>query len=77
MTRSITLIAGLLALWLFSLGTAPSTMANRLTSGNNAWTLPIGAHVARECRCRRLLPALRLQHGSTGQLRTQVTLIFR
>ena len=67
-------------------GSAPIVTANWLTSGNNAWTLPIGAQVGRVVKIGGKLPvnfaigayynALRPEFGSTWQLRTQVTLIF-
>jgi hypothetical protein len=67
-------------------GSAPIITANWLTSGNNAWTLPVGAQVGRVVKIGVKLPvnlllgahynALRPEFGSTWQLRTQVTLIF-
>ncbi len=67
-------------------GTSPIITANWLTSGNNAWTLPLGANVGRVVKIGGKLPvnfsvgayynALRPEFGSTWQLRTQVTLIF-
>ena len=67
-------------------GSAPIITANWLTSGNNAWTLPVGAQVGRVVKIGGKLPvnlllgayynALRPEFGSTWQLRTQVTLIF-
>ena len=67
-------------------GTSPIITANWLATGNNAWTLPIGANVGRVVKIGGKLPvnfgvggyynALRPQFGSTWQLRTQVTLIF-
>ena len=67
-------------------GTAPIITANWLTSGDKAWTLPVGAQVGRVVKIGGKLPvnlllgayynALRPQFGSTWQLRTQVTLIF-
>jgi hypothetical protein len=67
-------------------GSAPIITANWLTSGNNAWTLPVGAQVGRVMKIGGKLPvnflvgtyynALRPEFGSTWQLRTQVTLIF-
>ena len=67
-------------------GTCPIITANWLTSGNNAWTLPVGAAVGRVVKIGGKLPvnfqigayynALRPKFGSTWQLRTQVTLIF-
>ena len=68
------------------LGSARFITANWLTSGNNAWTLPMGAQVGRVVKIGGKLPvnfavgayynAVRPQYGSTWQLRTQVTLIF-
>ena len=65
---------------------SPIITANWLTSGNKAWTLPVGAQVGRVVKIGGKLPvnlavgayynALRPQFGSTWQLRTQVTLIF-
>ena len=67
-------------------GTSPIITANWLATGNNAWTLPIGANVGRVVKLGGKLPvnfslgvydnALRPQYGSTWQLRTQVTIIF-
>ncbi len=67
-------------------GTSPIITANWLATGNNAWTLPIGANVGRVVKIGGKLPvnfslgvydnALRPQYGSTWQLRTQVTIIF-
>jgi hypothetical protein len=66
-------------------GTSPIITANWLTSGNNAWTLPIGANVGRVIKIGKLpvnLSAgaygnvLRPQYGATWQLRTQITFIF-
>jgi hypothetical protein len=67
-------------------GSAPIITANWLTSGNNAWTLPVGAQVGRVVKIGGKLPvnflvgayynALRPEFGSTWQLRTQITLIF-
>ncbi len=67
-------------------GTSPIITANWQTSGNNAWTLPVGADVGRVIKIGGKLPvnfqigayynALRPQFGPTWQLRTQVTLIF-
>jgi hypothetical protein len=67
-------------------GTDPIITANWEASGNNAWTLPIGADIGRVIKIGGKLPvnfqigayynALRPQFGSTWQLRTQVTLIF-
>jgi hypothetical protein len=55
-------------------------------SGNNAWTLPVGADIGRVIKIGGKLPvnfqigayynALRPEFGATWQLRTQVTLIF-
>jgi hypothetical protein len=67
-------------------GTSPIITANWQTSGNNAWTLPVGADIGRVIKIGGKLPvnfqigayynALRPQFGPTWQLRTQVTLIF-
>ena len=66
-------------------GTSPIITANWLTSGNNAWTLPIGGNVGRVIKIGKLpvnLSAgaygnvLRPQFGATWQLRTQITFIF-
>ncbi len=67
-------------------GTSPIITANWLTSGDHAWTLPVGANVGRVIKIGGKLPinlsvgayynALRPQYGSTVQLRTQATLIF-
>ena len=67
-------------------GTSPIIIANWLTAGNNAWTLPVGANVGRVVKIGGKLPvnfslgayynALRPQYGSTWQWRTQVTFIF-
>ena len=67
-------------------GSSPVITANWLSSGNNAWTLPVGANVGRVIKIGGKLPvnislgayynALRPQYGSTLQLRTQLTLIF-
>ena len=67
-------------------GSAPIITANWLTSGDKAWTLPIGAEVGRVVKIGGKLPvnlsigayynALRPQFGSTWQLRTQLTFIF-
>nr|WP_294559982.1 hypothetical protein [uncultured Rhodopila sp.] len=67
-------------------GSSPIITANWLTSGNNAWTLPLGALAGRVVKIGGKLPvnfslgayynALRPEFGSTWQLRTQVTLIF-
>jgi hypothetical protein len=57
-----------------------------LTTGDQAWTLPVGANVGRVVKIGGKLPvnfslgayynALRPEYGSTWQLRTQVSLIF-
>src|SRR5271163_718335 len=70
--------------WYF--GTSPIITANWQTSGNNAWTLPVGADIGRVIKIGGKLPvnfqigayynALRPEFGGTWQLRTQVTLIF-
>ena len=67
-------------------GSSPIITANWLTSGNKAWTLPVGAVAGRVIKIGGKLPvnlqigayynALRPEFGSTWQLRTQVTLIF-
>jgi hypothetical protein len=67
-------------------GTSPIITANWLATGNNAWTLPVGANVGRVVKIGGQLPvnfslgvydnAVRPQYGSTWQLRTQVTVIF-
>ena len=67
-------------------GSSSIITANWQTSGNNAWTLPVGADIGRVIKIGGKLPvnlqigayynALRPQFGSTWQLRTQVTLIF-
>jgi hypothetical protein len=67
-------------------GTAPIIIANWLTAGNKAWTLPVGAQVGRVVKIAGKLPvnlalgayynALRPEFGSTWQSRTQVTVIF-
>jgi hypothetical protein len=67
-------------------GTSPILTANWLTTGDNAWTLPVGANVGKVVKIGGKLPvnfslgayykALRPSYGSTWQLRTQVTLIF-
>jgi hypothetical protein len=67
-------------------GTSPIITANWLTTGNNAWTLPVGANVGRVVKIGGKLPvnfslgayynALRPEYGSTWQWRTQVTFIF-
>ncbi len=67
-------------------GTSPVITANWLTSGDKAWTLPVGGQFGRVVKIGGKLPvnfslgayynALRPQFGSTWQLRTQVTFIF-
>jgi hypothetical protein len=67
-------------------GTSPVITANWLTSGDKAWTLPVGGQVGRVIKIGGKLPvnlslgayynALRPQFGSTWQLRTQITFIF-
>jgi hypothetical protein len=67
-------------------GTSPIITANWLTTGNNAWTLPVGASAGRVVKIGGKLPvnfqigayynALRAEFGPTWQLRTQITLIF-
>jgi hypothetical protein len=66
--------------------TSPVITANWLTSGDKAWTLPVGAAVGRVIRIGGKLPvnlslgayynALRPQFGSTWQVRSQITVIF-
>ncbi len=68
------------------IGTVPIITANWLTSGDKAWTLPVGAQAGRLIKLGGKLPvnlvvgayynALRPQYGSTWQLRTQVAFIF-
>jgi len=67
-------------------GTSPVITANWLTSGDKAWTLPVGGQVGRVIKLGGKLPvnlslgayynALRPRYGSTWQLRTQITFIF-
>jgi len=68
-------------------GTSPILTANWLTTGNNAWTIPIGANVGRVMRFGKKAPPINLsmgayanvvhpEFGSTWLLRTQVTAIF-
>jgi len=67
-------------------GSSPIITANWLTSGNKAWTLPVGALAGRVVKIGGKLPvnlsigayynALRPEFGATWQLRTQLTLIF-
>ncbi|MGE0225738.1 MAG: hypothetical protein AB7S57_20880 [Acetobacteraceae bacterium] len=67
-------------------GTSPVITANWLTTGDHAWTLPIGGQVGRVIKIGGKLPvnllggvyynALRPQYGSNIQVRTQVVLIF-
>jgi hypothetical protein len=67
-------------------GSAPIITANWLTTGDHAWTLPVGAQFGRVVKIGGKLPvnlllgayynALRPQFGPTWQLRMQVTLIF-
>jgi hypothetical protein len=67
-------------------GTSPVITANWLTSGDKAWTLPVGGQVGRVIKIGGKLPvnlslgsyynSLRPQFGSTWQLRTQITFIF-
>jgi hypothetical protein len=66
--------------------TSPVITANWLTSGDKAWTLPVGAAVGRVIKIGGKLPvnlsvgayynALRPEFGSTWQLRTQITIIL-
>jgi hypothetical protein len=66
--------------------TSPVITANWLTTGDKAWTLPVGAAVGRVIKIGGKLPvnlsvgayynALRPAFGSTWQLRTQMTMIF-
>jgi len=68
------------------IGSAPVITANWLTSGDKAWTLPVGGLFGRVIKLGGKLPvnlslgayynALRPQFGSTWQIRTQLTLIF-
>ncbi|HME27107.1 MAG TPA: hypothetical protein VKI44_38265 [Acetobacteraceae bacterium] len=67
-------------------GSSPIITANWRATGNNAWTLPVGANVGRVVKIGGKLPvnflvgayynALRPEFGPTWQMRTQVTLIF-
>jgi hypothetical protein len=67
-------------------GTSPIITANWLTTGDHAWTLPVGGNVGRVVKIGGKLPVnfslgayyntLRPEYGSTWQLRTQITLIF-
>jgi hypothetical protein len=67
-------------------GTSPIITANWLMTGDQAWTLPVGANGGRVVKIGGKLPvnlsvgayynALRPQYGSTEQWRTQTTLIF-
>jgi hypothetical protein len=68
-------------------GTSPILTANWLTTGDNAWTVPLGANVGRVIRLAKKAPPINLsfgaygnvvhpQFGSTWQIRTQITAIF-
>jgi hypothetical protein len=66
-------------------GTSPIITANWLTTGDKAWTLPIGANVGRVVKIGKLpvnfllgayYNALRPEFGANWQLRAQVTFIF-
>jgi hypothetical protein len=67
-------------------GNAPILTANWLSAGNDAWTLPVDAQVGRVVKIGGKLPvnflvgayynALWPEHGTTWQLRTQITTIF-
>ncbi|MGH9484082.1 MAG: neuromedin U [Terriglobales bacterium] len=67
-------------------GTSPVIIANWLTAGDKAWTLPVGAQVGRVVKIGGKLPinvslgayynALRPEFGSTWQMRTQITVLF-
>jgi hypothetical protein len=67
-------------------GTSPIITANWLTTGDKAWTLPIGANVGRVVKIGGKLPVnfllgayynmLRPEFGANWQLRAQVTFIF-
>jgi hypothetical protein len=67
------------------IGTSPIITANWLTTGDKAWTLPIGANVGRVVKIGKLpvnfllgayYNALRPEFGANRQLRAQVTFIF-
>jgi len=67
-------------------GTSPILTANWLTTGNNAWTIPLGANVGRVIKVGGKLPinlslggyanVVHPELGATWQLRTQITAIF-
>lgn len=67
-------------------GTSPLVTANWLTSGDKAWTLPVGGQVGRVIKIGGKLPinlragvyynALRPPQGSNIQLQTQAVIIF-
>ncbi len=67
-------------------GTVPVITANWRTSGDKAWTLPVGAQIGRLIKIGGKLPVnllvgayynvLRPQFGSTWQLRTQIAFVF-
>ncbi len=67
-------------------GTSPILTANWLTTGNNAWTVPLGANVGRVIKIGGKLPinlslggyanVVHPELGATWQLRTQITAIF-
>jgi hypothetical protein len=67
-------------------GSSPIITADWLASGQNAWTLPLGAQVGRVIKLGGKLPinllagtyynVLRPEYGGTWQLRTQLVVIF-
>jgi hypothetical protein len=67
-------------------GGVPVLTANRLTTGSNAWTLPVGAQVGRVVKIGGKLAAnfavgadynaVRPQFAPTWQVRTQITFVF-
>jgi hypothetical protein len=66
-------------------GSSPIITANWLTTGDKAWTLPVGAQFGRVVRFGKLpanlllgayYNALRPEYGANWQLRSQVTFIF-
>jgi hypothetical protein len=66
-------------------GTSPILTANWLTTGNNAWTIPLGMNVGRVIKLGKLpinlsggayANVVHPEFGSTWQLRTQITFIF-
>lgn len=68
------------------IGSAPIITANWLTTGDNAWTLPIGAQVGRVVNLGKAPPinlqlgayynALRPHIGPVWQIRAQVSVVF-